>query len=167
MPAPAQAQVQETPSIAVIDLEKLLIESVAAQSIHEQTQQSRDQFKEELSKLESELRKQQKQLSEERTTLPQEEFAEKLRAFEEKRLETRALLQKRKRSLDEAYTKTMGKLQAEIYRIVETMADERDYSLVLTRSNVFMGTKSLNITDEVMEKLNARVQDIKFEIEAP
>ncbi len=152
-------------SIAVVDMQKILTESLAARDIQKQMQTHREKFQKEFSKVEQDLRENQKTLSEQQTSLSQEEFAKKRGEFEQKLHETRNTVRNRKQSLDAGFTKAMKDLENEIFKIVESISSEKGYELVLTRSSVFLGSNSLDISDEVMSKLNSSLTKVKLKIE--
>ena len=103
---------------------------------------------------------------EERTSLEQEEFAKKAKGFEAKLFETRELVQKRKRALEKALSKSLAKLRNEIAKIVGDIANERDYQAVFIKQQVIIvASKSIDITDEVMEKLNKKDSQINLDVE--
>ncbi len=158
---PAQAQT----SIGVVDIQKVLAESKAGQSIQAQVDGRRIKFKAEFSKIEKELRESQKTLIEKQATLSKEEFATQSQAFEQKRVETIGLVQKRKAALDSAFTKALKKLEKEIMTIIGDISEEKKYDLVISKGNVFISNESLDISAEVTEKLNAKIPKVQVEIE--
>ena len=153
-------------SIAVVDVQALMTESEAAKNVQKQIETQREQFLSELSKLEQDLRKSEKDLADQQSTLPKEDFAKKKQEFETKFLEARRLAQKRKKALDDASTKAMGKLREEILKIVGVIAEQKGYSLVLSRQNVVIGDKSMDISEEAMKELNKAISKITLEVDA-
>ena len=85
-------------------------------------------------------------------------------AFEKNFIETRNTAQKQKVKLDQASIKAMGKLEAKIYEVIQSIADEKKIELVLSKQSVVIGASSLDITKEAMEKLNKAVSKIKLEL---
>ncbi len=159
----SQALAQQ--SIAVVDVQKLLGESKAALDIKKQINAQQDKFKGALAKKETKFRDKQKKLIEEQAKLSKEEFAKKRAAFEADVNETRISVQKNKAALDKAFSIGMRTLETEIFTIVQGIAIEKKYDLVLTRNNVFLGNKSLDITQEAMEKLNSALSKVKLKVE--
>lgn len=150
-------------SLAVVDVQALLTESNAAKNVQEQLQKRKEDFLNALSAEEQKLRAEEQKLNEERADLGKEEFAQKAKAFEEKLIETRQMAQSQKRSLDEASAQALSKLRAELYKIVQEIADEKNYSVVIARQSVVVGEKSIDITEQAMERLNNKVTEIKIE----
>ena len=151
-------------SIAVVDVQELLTKSTAAKSIQKQSQKYRDAFLDQLSKQEEELRNSEKELMEEGKSLSKEEFMERKKAFETKFIETQNLAKKRKKEIDQAYSKAMSELMDKIYEIVQDVANDRGYGLVLSKQNVIIGEHSLDISEESLKRLNDSVKKIKLDI---
>lgn len=151
-------------SIAVVDVRALLTESDAAKSLQKQIKAERDAFLEQLGKEEKGLREQEKELVAEQGKLSAEEFDKKRKGFEEKLLETRKDAQTKKRDLEVAAGKATEKLRNEITKVVQKIADEKGYNLVISAQDVLIGAESLNITDEAMKGLNDAVSKISLDV---
>lgn len=151
-------------SIAVVDIQRLMTESNAAKTIQEQVQSYQEKFLGELREKEEALRKKEKDVLEQRASLSQEEFAKQRDEFEKQLIEARQYAQSRKRALDEASAKALGQLRGEVFKVVQSIADANNYDLVLARQHVVLGAKSIDVSEEAMEKLNAAIKDIKVTI---
>jgi len=156
----AQAEI----SLAVVDVNKILSESKAAKSIQKQVEDQRKKFLSEIEGEEKKLREEQKQIEKQSGDLSKEELTKKAREFEEKRLEARKLLHGRKAALDKAYGEGMKVLSNTIYDVVQKISEEKGYDLVITRQNVVVGSSSLDITGDVMSKLNDVLTNVKLKI---
>ena len=151
-------------SIAVVDIERLLSESKAAQSIDKQLSQTREKFQTEITKHETELRAEEKKLVDSQGKLSQEAFTQNYQAFEKKVHNVRDLVQKRKATLDESYDHGLETLQKAILRIVADLAQENGYQIVLSRQHVVIAEKSLDITEAVMERLDKTLPNVTLTI---
>ncbi len=153
------------PTVAIVDMEKILAESKAAQALQKQLQSNKESFQKEFSAKEAELKKDETALMAEREKLSAEEFGKKRKAYEEKILETRKLFQKRRNSLDEGLNGAMSELRKNIIEATTEIANEKNYDIVLTRDGVLIAEKALDITADVLKKLDAKVSDIKLKVE--
>lgn len=156
-------------SIAVVDVEKILVESKAAQSVKKQIDEKRNDFLSDVEKTEKGLRDQQQEIQKAASALPKEELstnkdlAEKAKKFDEKRAAEKGRLQTKKEKLDEAYSVAMGKLTKAIYDVCQTIADERKFDLVITRQNIIVGNKSLDITADVLTQLDQKLPTLALD----
>lgn len=151
-------------SIAVVDVRALMNDSKAAKSIQDQLVKHREKFLADLSKQEQKLRDEEQTLAKAQATLEKEEFAQKVKEFEESKLKTRQMVQDQKRALDEGVNEATNTLRTEIFKVVEKIAEEKKYDLVLTRQNVVVGSQNLNITDEAMKRLDKSLSSVKLKI---
>ncbi|MCB1782888.1 MAG: OmpH family outer membrane protein [Alphaproteobacteria bacterium] len=152
-------------SIGVVDVERILSESLAAKSLQTQVETQRKTFLSEIEKEENKLREEQKKIEEQRANMSKEELAQKAQEFETKRLEARKLLEKRKSSLDKAYAEAMGSLGQAVSDAVGKVAKDKGYDLVITKQNVIIGSTSLEITEQVMEELNKTISSVKLNVQ--
>lgn len=151
-------------SIGVVDVLHILTYSKAAKSIQTQREDLRETFLEEISKTEQALREEEKTLIEERNKLEQEAYAAKRQDYDAKLLEARKETQAKKRALEEASGHAMDVLREQLYLVVQSIANERGYELVISNKNVIAGEKSIDITEETMKRLNEAVAEIPLEI---
>lgn len=159
-PALARAET----SIAVVDVLRIMNVSKAAQSIQTQRETRREEFLAEISKSEQELQGLEKTLLAKRSTLTAEDYAKERKHYEEKLLNVRKLTQSRKKSLEEASGQAMNELRDHLYTIVQSIADERGYTLVISNQNVITGAKSLDITEETLKRLDRELPAVPMDI---
>lgn len=152
-------------SIAVVDVLRVLTQSSAAVSVQEQREDLREKFLDEISKTEQILSQEEKDLVDESSRLPQEQYAKKRLIYEQKLNDTRKLAQSRKHALEEASNEAMNDLREQLYLVVQEIANEKGYSLVISNQNVIAGEKSLDITEETLRRLNLRVKEIPLKLE--
>jgi len=157
MPFAAHAQ---DSLIAVVDIDKILSDSKAGQSIQTQLKKKREAFQKEFSARENNLVNAEKTLVQQQGTVPAEEFDTKRKKFEQELLQTRNLFQKRRNSLDKALSVSLSQLRSNIIRVTSEIAEEKSYSVVLTRDSVVIIDKKMDITEMVLNKMNTRVQSI-------
>ncbi len=154
-----------SPTIAMVDVDKILAESKAAKSLQTQIQAKKDTFQKEFAAKEKELKTTETSLLAEQGKIPAEDFNKKRKAYEEKIIETQKLFKKRRNSLDEGLNKAMQELRKNIVEASAGIADEKGYDIVLTRESVLLAEKSLDITDDVLKALDAKLADIKLQVE--
>lgn len=157
---PVHADAAEGASIGVVDVIYIMNNAEASKHIQEQRNALREAFLAEISGTEQKLRAQEKELLEQRASLNKEEYAKKRKAYEEKLLKTRRYAQGKKQALEGAANEAMNVLRAKLYEVVEQIASERGYDLVISNKNVIAGAKSLDITEEALKRINASIKEI-------
>lgn len=163
--APALTAAAESSKFAVIDVDALINQSTAGKSMQEQLKVKREEFQKEFSKHEKELADADKAISEKKSSLSPEELAKERQAFEANLLETRKLFQQRRTALDKGLGEAMQSLRKEIVQASAEVAEAKGYHAVLMRESVVIVEKDLDITADVLKKLNEKVKTIKVKVE--
>ncbi|NQZ15103.1 MAG: OmpH family outer membrane protein [Alphaproteobacteria bacterium] len=157
----AQGTVQ---TIAIVDVDRLLSESKAGKSIQEQHTKKREGFQKEFEKLERKLIDAEKQLVKDKETLSPEAFIEKRQKFEKEFQETRQLFQKRRNALDKGLADAFKMLRKMIIQTTAEVSDEAKYDIVLTRESVVIVDKKMDITDDVLKRMNKKISNIPLNV---
>lgn len=165
--SPAHANAADAGKIAVVDVEKILAESKAAQSLQAQLQTKKGAFQKEFAAKEKELLAAKTALITEQETkkATKEEFEKKVKAFDAKVDQARKESQKSRAALDTALSKSMSELRKSIVEATAKVANEKGYEIVLTRESVLIAEKALEITDDVLKALDAKVTTIPLKVE--
>lgn len=160
---PSMAQ-NEALKIGVVDIEKILSNSLAGKSIENQLKIKREAFQKEFSSRENNLLNSEKTLIQEKATLTAEAFEEKRKQFETQLLETRNLFQKRRNSLDKGLSAALGKLRENIIRVTAEIAEQEGHTVILTRDSVVITSKEMDITSKVLSKMDSSIQSIPLTV---
>lgn len=151
-------------SIAVVDMQQILSESAAAKDILAQLKTHREKMDKEIKSIEESLKKEEQALIKAKETAKPEEFAKLRQAFESKLIESRTKVQQQRKSADASFNKAIAELRENILAVVTEMATERKIQLVITKQTVIIGDTSLEVTADVMTKLNAKIKSIKVKL---
>lgn len=162
---PVSAHAADSLSIGIVDVEKILAESKAAQGLQKQLQAKKESFQKEFADKEKQLKQTETSLLAEKGKLSAEEFAKKRKSYEEKIMDTRKLFQKSRNALDQGVAKAMQELRKNIVESTAQVADEKGFDIVLTRESVLIAEKALDITTDVLTKLDAKVTNIPLKVE--
>jgi outer membrane protein len=152
--APVHAQQLPPAVAAVIDYQRILRDAAAARSIREQIESRRKAYQGEISKEEQRLYEADKEFAKQRSLLTPEAFAEKRRAFEEDVSEVQRLVQQRRRELDRLAEAALNEVKSALIEIVTGIAEERGFNLVLPSSEVLFFARRIDLTEEVLAKLD-------------
>lgn len=146
--------------VAIIDVQALMKDSKAAESIRKQVEKKRDEYQKSIEALEKKLKAEEATLVKEKDSADQKAFAEKRKAFEKQVAEAQQTIQKNRATLERGFAEAMSKLRGEIVKIVADIAAAKKVDLVLTRSQVVIVDSSMDITKEVLNKLNEKTTSI-------
>ena len=152
-------------SIAIVDVDKLLSESKAGKSIQSQHSKKRESFQKEFTTLENKLMEAEKNLVKEKETLSPEDFAKKREDFQKEFQKTRSLFQKRRNTLDKGLADAFKMLRKIIIQTTAEVSEEKKFDIVVTRESVVIVDKKMDITSEVLERMNKKISNIPLKVE--
>ncbi len=161
--APSNVTAQDIPpsSVAVFDFQRILRESAAAIDVRAKVERQRQFYQDEITKEERELRALEQELGRQRAILTPEAFAKKRRDFESRVAKVQRQVQSRKRELDQAYDYGLKQVREAMGNVIAEIAKERGVALVLSRQQVMYVDDALNISDEVLTRLNQRLHTVE------
>lgn len=157
----ARAQQLPTTVAAVIDYQRILREASAARSIRDQIEDRRKVYQDEISLEEKRLQEADQAFAKQRSLLTPEALAEKRREFENEVVEVQRLVQERRRELDRASALALNEVKKALIEIVTGIAEERGFNLVLPSSEVLFFARQLDLTEEVLAQLDARLPQVQ------
>ena len=157
---PTRAQAEQAPAIAIIDMQRILRESVAGQAVQKEIDQRRNQFQAELQQKEEGLRNASQELARQRAVLSSDAYARKRQELEREAADVRREMQRQRRGLDEVFGQGMTQVRLELVEIVKEIASERGADLVLAKTNVVLVRPDIEITDEAIARLNERLKSV-------
>lgn len=164
-PVRAEEAAKSNASIAVVDIQSLLKNSKAAQGIESQVATLRKSFQAEIEKEEKALRAAEKEIIDQKSKLKEDEFKAKAQEFQKKVGASQKKIQERKGKLDKALGTAVGKLRGEIVKIVAEIGEKQNLDLVLARTDVVIVSKEMDITAQVLERINADLPSVSLSVE--
>jgi outer membrane protein len=146
--------------VIVVDVQQVQQQSRAAQGVQRALEAQRETFQREIQAQEDRLRAAERELADRRGELSQEQFAQRRREFELQVIEGQREVQARSRALEQALSESMRTVQQRIMQIVAEVALERGADIVLARNQVLIFDRSLDVTQTVVDRLNAQLPQV-------
>ena len=159
----ALAQETYEARIGIVDVQKILRDSAASQSIRPTIDEMRKDFQKQVSEQEQRLRRAEQELSRQRAILAPEAFAKKRRSFSEQAREAQARVQERRRDLDRAFNETKNKILQNLIVIAQELATEKKLNVLLEKRFVFISAKKLDLTSDVIKRLDERLPKVSVD----
>lgn len=156
----AWAQQAEAPMLAIIDVQKILRESVAVKSLTAEIEEQRTKYQEELRAEEESLRTADQELARQRTILSAEAYAQKRKDLEQQVATLQRQVQERKKGLDQLFGQGISQVQNELANVAKEIAEERGLDLILSRATVVIVKPKFDISNEALARLNARLTTV-------
>ena len=163
--APDTTPSMEVRRIGLADLNGVLRAADANVKVRELLDVQRQKFQSEFSKVEAELQQTERDLMSKRELLSAEEYDKQIKAFQARVTRLQQDIQKKRQSIDNAYQKAQSDIRAEAISVITEIASELRLDLVLKRDSSLIFLPHLNISDEVLKRLNERTKNARIEIE--
>ena len=150
--------------VGVIDLGEILRKSHATINVRDLLDAKREEFQEQFAAREVELLSREKSLKGKREVMSKEAYDAEVRLFQDEVATVQREIQEKRKSLDNAFQQAQDKLRNVAIEIVGEIAKEQKLDLVVNRNNVLVFRNQLDLTQIVLERLNERTKDARFEV---
>jgi Skp family chaperone for outer membrane proteins len=145
-------------AIAIIDAQRLALESAPGKEAYGRLQKLSGQKKEELDKVEKEARDLVQKLTDQGSSMPADKLEALQKQADDKQKTWKRMQEDAQKDLQEAERKEMAALEGRIGPIVKDFFRERHYTLVLdSRAGIMYADDTVNVTDEVLKRINTSV----------
>jgi Skp family chaperone for outer membrane proteins len=155
-----KASAAPAPVVGVLDTRLVLETSTAGKGIASQLNTRREALQKEAESFEKKVRETEQALVKQRKDLKADEFEKKRKEYEQSFMKTRQDILKKGNGIEQMRRNALAKLQNEIAKVSADVAEERKILLVVDRESVVIAHESLDITQEVLTRLNKAVQSI-------
>jgi outer membrane protein len=162
--APA-SQSMEVRRIGLADLNGILRAADANVKVRELLDTQRQKFQDEFSLVEAELQQTERDLMSKRELLSAEEYDKQIKAFQARVTQLQQDIQRKRQAIDNVYQKAQSDIRAEALSIITEIARDMNLDLVLNREASLIFLPHLNISNEVLTRLNERTKNARIEIQ--
>jgi len=159
------SQSMEVRRIALVDLDGVLRAADANGRIRELLDGQREKFQEEFREIEVDLQQNERDLLAKRELINKEEYDKLVTAFQARVSEVQREIQYKRQSIDNAYQKALGDIRTLAIEVITQIAAERKIDLILKRDASVIFLPHLNISNEVLTRLNDRTKNARIQID--
>jgi Skp family chaperone for outer membrane proteins len=170
--------------IAVVDIQQIVQDSLAAKDIRAQIEKKRVEYQAEIDKKEEGLNKTSQELNKQysefqaqsdkksgstsnKSTISKDALEQKMRDLNEKALEVQKEVQMKKNSLDQASIDALGEIQQAVEGIIAKLAEEKGFVIAVPTSQILFSKPQLDISAEVLKRLNEKLKRVEVKIAQP
>ena len=164
-PTPAAEKSMEVKRIALVDLDGILRAADANNRIRELLDGQRAKFQDEFRAIEVELQQSERDLLAKRELMAKEDYDRLVTAFQARVSSVQKEIQYKRQSIDNAYQKALSDIRKLVIDVITKIASERKIDLILNRDSSVIFLPHLNISDEVLSRLNERTKNARIEVE--
>jgi outer membrane protein len=147
--------------IGVLDLQKILETSNAGKTIQAELKKEKDKMESDLKAKGEEIENIGKRLEREAMVMSKETREEKEREQRIKLGDFKTLQQKYRSELQKFEVELMNQLKNDVNELVEEIGKNEGYLLIINKFGVLYAPSSIDITDQLIQKLDAKVSKRK------
>jgi len=154
------------PVIAVIDVEKIMQDSLAAKSVRNQIEHFQQVFQDDLGADEARLRAKQQELESLRKSSSSDPaVAEKARSLDAGVAEFQRKGMARRRALEKSAAQATNQISEAMNEVTRTVATNHGANIVIPQNQLILFDEKMNITKEIIDALNKALP--KVDVPAP
>jgi outer membrane protein len=146
---------------AVIDYQRVLREAKSAKSISDQLEARRKLYQEQIAKEEQKLNDADKELAKQRGVLSPEALNAKREDLQKRAGELQKLVNDRRRQLGTVSSAALNEVRNAMLQVVGDLSGEHGFNLVLPSNTVLMFAPKVDMTDEVIKRLDEALPTVK------
>lgn len=163
--APIQKKVNiEFTRIGVIDMQKILNESIAYQGVVEQFEDIRRVHRNNMTKQEDQIRDEESKLFKQKNIISKEAYAKKGQEILKKINNLKQQKNTDVKKFEIAFEKATNRIQKALVDVLSVIANEKDLNLVLAKNQVLLVGKDIDLTDNAIKQLNKVLSSVKLEL---
>lgn len=151
-----------TATVMVVDVQAALQQSLAAKGLRSQRDQYLQGFQAELEKNRAALKETENELVKQKSAMAPETWQQKARAFEQQVFEFNQRFQRNNQAVDKSFRNGMSELSDALAQVTEELASEVGANLVLPKSQIFLHDPRMEMTQQVVDRLNKKFPSVNF-----
>lgn len=151
-----------TAVVMVVDVQAALQQSLAAKELRSQRDLYMQSFQSELEKSRASLKETENDLIKQKAAMAPDIWQQKARAFEKQVFEFNQRFQRNSQAVDKSFRSGMSQLSDALAQVSEELAGELGANLVLPKSQIFLHDPRMEVTRQVIERLNTKYPSVKF-----
>ncbi len=152
-------------SIGVLDLNRVLLDAKAAKNAAEEIDKIAKIIEDELKNSDEKMIKEQNKLIEAQSIMAPEAFELKRKEYEEKVQNYNIERQNKLISVDKLVETSRNEILNNLKPILEEMSETKGITVILEKGTVLLNAETMDITDEVIKKLNKDLPKIEVSLE--
>ena len=156
--------IKDSVKIAVIDMQKILNESVAYQGVVEQFENIRRKHRNKMTKLEDEIRDSENNLFKQKKIISKESYAEKVQELSKRINEIKAQKNNDVKRFEVSFEKATNKIQKALIDVLSSIASNMNLDLIMAKSQVLLVGNNIDLTDIAVKELNKVLPKVKLDL---
>ncbi len=146
--------------IGVIDLAKIIETSAAGKDLQTKYKARKEAVQKEVTAFETDLKSKEQTLIKDSKSMDQKAFMDKKNTFEKDLKKKRGDVLSKNVALEKSKNDALKDIQAKVAQICADIAEQKKIQVILDRSAVVIAQQSLDITSDVITKLDATLKTV-------
>lgn len=151
--------------LAVIDIGDVLRQSEAVAKVRALLDEKRQEIQQQFAAKERELFDREKELKSQKSILSDDAYRNQVAIFQADVAEVQKQIQATRQSLDNAFREMQDQIRKIALELVTEFSTENNIDVVLNRQSALIFRNQLDISQTILEKLNERTQNARFELD--
>lgn len=151
--------------LAVIDIGDVLRQSEAVAKVRALLDEKRQEIQKQFAAKERELFDREKELKSQKSILSDDAYRNQVAIFQADVAEVQKQIQATRQSLDNAFREMQDQIRKIALELVTEFSTENNIDVVLNRQSALIFRNQLDISQTILEKLNERTQNARFELD--
>lgn len=150
------------PKVAVIDVQRLVVESAAGKEAQGRIKKVVDARQVEADKLQKELQAMQQKLSDQGPSMSDEKRDQLNKEYQEKGIAFKRFQDDAQRQVQEAQQKELNELERRVIPVINQVGKEKGYTLIFNKyapGMLVYADDQVDITEDVLHRFNAQVTE--------
>jgi outer membrane protein len=156
--------VKAAEDVLIVNLQYVVSQSKSGVSLRKQSESLNKEVVDLRDSISKDLQAKGKKLEEDKTLLAPEVFQERLVALQTEAESKQAELQAKVQKIQEAIQRASQSIDSVMSPILTELVNEKGAKILLDRQAILFGDPKLDISAEVVKKLNKRLPDVKVTI---
>jgi len=156
------ALADSTNTVVVVDFQKVFQDSLAGKDFTSKLESKRKSFEDTRNKKEADLVKMNEELKKQQSVLSSEAFEKKRKDFESKVQSFQQELQEDGMKFEKSRNDAVEQVEETTKEILADIAKEKSYSVVISKNAVLFSADNLDISAEVLKKLDAKLKTVNL-----
>ena len=152
-------------SIAIVDLNLILSDSKAAKAATKDFEKIQKDTESEIVESDKLMLEERNKLIEQQSVIAPEAFEVKAQDYEKKLQNYQVEKQNKLRNLEGVLQKARNEILEKVKPILEELSKELGVTVILEKNSVLLSATNMDITDEVIKKLNKELPKIKVSLD--
>lgn len=150
-------------NVAVVNIQQIMRESKAANTVRDQVRQKQEAFQAELDQKEKALQQEDQDLAKQRNVLSQEAFQKRYAEFREKAAAAQKEVRIKRAKLDKGLTRALTDIQQKVTDIVADISRDKGFDLAVSGAQVLYAAPQQDITAEVLSRLDRDMPNVNVD----